>query len=96
MIEGLVTIDPSHSSRTRERHQTSSILRQINFPQPHQSKYYVFHREIGHCTDSFHKIKDEIKFLIKKGILNHYKKKIPRKVDKGEPKKAKPMTRNSQ
>lgn len=42
----------------------------------YRSKYYRFHRDHGHATESCQILKDEIKYLIRRGHLNKYKKKI--------------------
>ena len=44
-----------------------------------QSRYYRYHREVGHDTLECHDLKDQIEQLIRDGKLREYKVKKPKK-----------------
>ncbi|XP_074377772.1 uncharacterized protein LOC141719296 [Apium graveolens] len=56
--------------------------RDLRWPKPlradpaklHKSKYYCFHKDVGHDTGNCRHLKDEIEFLIKKGKLSRFTK----------------------
>ena len=37
-----------------------------------KTKYCSFHKDYGHTTKGYHKLKDEIKFYVRRGMLKEY------------------------
>ena len=37
-----------------------------------RTKYYSYHKDVGHTTEQCTKLKDEIEFFIRKGCLKEY------------------------
>ena len=41
-------------------------------PNVDKTRYCSFHKDYGHTTEDYHKLKDEIEFHIRKGMLKEY------------------------